>query len=50
MSGFIKAYGLHWAWDEVEGKGLWGRRGAIVTTHRLANFWTQHPRHTNVAD
>jgi hypothetical protein len=39
--GFIRAYGLHWAWEEVEGKNLWGRQGGSIVTHRLADFWSQ---------
>lgn len=41
MSAFIKAYGLHWSWDEVAGKELWGSRGKTNKTHRLVNFWAQ---------
>lgn len=40
-SGFIRAYGLHWAWEEVAHGELWGRQGGNITTHRLSNFWQQ---------
>ncbi|MBO1754831.1 hypothetical protein [Allobranchiibius sp. CTAmp26] len=39
--GFIRAYGLHWAWDEVHHRELWGKRGRSIATHRLTNFWEQ---------
>ena len=39
--GFIRAYGLHWAWEEVRANELWGSRGQSIVTHRLANFWNQ---------
>lgn len=39
--GFIRAYGLHWAWEEVHPKALWGKQGSSVATHRLTNFWAQ---------
>lgn len=39
--GFIRAFGLHWSWEDVRPKELWGSRGGSIRTHQLANFWSQ---------